>query len=192
LANPLATPSSAFRRAQTRGEEADVMVSSRKTADPDWSDIGQSEEDAGARHGEGTFPIGCLAHDPTERLALDVMRFVCAGFATGDAEHWDAAHDLAEECLGLIDGPSLVARGATLLRAVRSDRTAPFQFLSAKCPDCREHISRCEAQLMALVRLARRGPSAILDRRASSFAGRREAPHIVLAACAMGMLLERY
>jgi hypothetical protein len=45
---------------------------------------------------------------------------------------------------------------------------------------------------MALVRLARRGPSAILDRRASSFAGRREAPHIVLAACAMGMLLERY
>jgi hypothetical protein len=168
------------------------MAAPKKIADPDWSDIGRGEEDPGARHGEGTFSIGCLAHDPTERLALNVMRFVCASFATGDAKHWDAAHDLAEECLGQIDGCSLVARGAALVRAVRSDRPAPFQFLSAGCPECREYISRCEAQLMALVRLARRGPSAILDRRASSFAGRREAPHIVLAACAMGMLLERY
>src|SRR5262245_30676403 len=127
---PLCLPASPppCGQSQTCNEETDAMVAPKKIADPDWSDFGQSEEDAGGPHGEGTFSIGCLAQDPTERLALNVMRFVCASFATGDAKHWDAAHDLAEESLGQIDGCSLVARGAALVRAVRSDRPAPFQF----------------------------------------------------------------
>lgn len=168
------------------------MGLSKKIADPVWSDIGQSEEDANACHGEGAHPIGCLAHNPTERLALDVVRLVCASLAIGEARHWERAHELAEDCLGLIDGPSLVARGATMLRAVKRDRKEPFEFLSAECPDCREYITRCEAQLMALVRLGRNGPSALLERRAARFAGGDAAPRIVLAACALGGLLERY
>jgi len=118
-----------------------------------------------------------------EILAITVMRLLAAGYMTGDAEAWDAAHDGAERLLGAREGARFVADLTCLMRAIRRERPAPLLFLPAAC--CR--ISGDERALLAMI-CAEGDASA---RAAASFAGRPHAPRLAEAAGMAAEALDR-
>jgi hypothetical protein len=168
------------------------MTLPKRIIDPDWSDLSNEREQTCLGERNDLLAIGSINLANSERMALDVMRHVCASFQSGEVRRWQMAHDLAEFRAGLVDGPILVARAVALLRAVETSRQTPFNYLSAECPDCRERITRCETELLLLVKLARRGPSEMLTARAAAFAQRDSAPKIDLAVRALGAFLVRF
>lgn len=117
--------------------------------------------------------------DEAEVLALSVTRFIAAGYMTGDVACWDAGHACAEEMLGPAEGPRLVAVMASIMRALRAEREAPWQFLPATC--CRVIMTRDEVSLIQAFGLARRGEHDALTVACAMLAGRPTAPHLAAA-----------
>ena len=100
------------------------------------------------------FPLrSALGFSPMENITLDVFRCLCDVYATASAEPWEGAVRLAEEQLGAIDGPLLVARVTALLRALRQERGTGFSYLSLGC----QHVSPDELTVTALIKSARVG-----------------------------------
>ncbi len=91
------------------------------------------------------------SYDDFSRLALALLRFIGAAYATGASECWEAAYRLAEEAPGIADSPLLVARAAALVRILRRERPCELCFMP---PSCRR-LSRDEAELMRLLAVAR-------------------------------------
>jgi hypothetical protein len=107
------------------------------------------------------FPLrSSLGFLPIENLTLDVFRCVCDVYATASAQPWEVAIKFAEEQLGLVDGPLLVARVTALLRALRKERATGFSYLSAGC----QHVSPDELTMTGLLKAARRGDRSALER----------------------------
>jgi hypothetical protein len=117
--------------------------------------------------------------DDAEVLALSVLRFVAAGYMTGDTECWDMAHRGAEQVLGASEGPVFVARMVGVMRAIRAERVGNWNFLPALC--CR--VTADERRLLALLALARSGPSSVdaLASGAAGLAGTAGAPQLAQA-----------
>jgi hypothetical protein len=100
------------------------------------------------------FPLrSALGFSPIETVTLDVFRCVCDVYSTASAEPWEGAVRLAEQQLGAIDGPLLVARVTALLRALRQERGTGFSYLSLGC----QHVSPDELTVTALIKSARVG-----------------------------------
>jgi hypothetical protein len=115
-----------------------------------------------------------ICHDGAERLALSVSRFIAAGYMTSDAACWDAAHACAEEVLGPVAGPRLVAAMASVMRALRVERFEPWSFMPAPC--CR--ATGNEADLVAALQCARRGTPDALCEAACRLTGAQDAPRL--------------
>jgi hypothetical protein len=81
-------------------------------------------------------------------VILELVRCFCHGYATRDLVVWEHAFRLADDRLGLADGPILSARVSALIRAMRDERQAPFGFMPLGC----SRISEDEEALMALVK----------------------------------------
>lgn len=105
-----------------------------------------------------SLPAACLPRDGVDRTVMLALRFVAAAAETGDAACFDAAFDGAEAALGPRDGALLVARAATLVRALRREDSAA-RFLP---PPCR-HLSPGEAELLAALRLRSSGGRLVAD-----------------------------
>ncbi|RUO98623.1 hypothetical protein [Hyphomicrobium sp.] len=113
----------------------------------------QAGEDVCAGHALG-FPLRTeLGFSPIENLTLDVFRAVCEVYTSGSAQPWEIAFKIAEENLGVIDGPLVVARTTALLRALRSERKIGFSYLSIGC----QHVSPDELAVAGLLKAARTG-----------------------------------
>jgi hypothetical protein len=105
--------------------------------------------------------------DESEVLALSIVRFIAAGYLTGDSACWEAAHAGAEQVLGPIEGSGFVGAVAALVRSLRSERRADFAFLPAPC--CR--MTRDEVDLVRAVQRARAGGRVAADEAAGEVAG---------------------
>jgi len=90
-------------------------------------------------------------YDQFSRVALSLLRFIGAAYATGASDCWEAAYRFADEAPGIADSPLLVARAAALVRILRSGRPCELCFMP---PSCRR-LSKDEAELMQLLAVAR-------------------------------------
>src|SRR3954451_685771 len=84
-------------------------------------------------------------------LALAITRFIAAGYMTQDVACWDAGCQCAEEALGPAHAPRLVAAMIGVMRALRTERKQPWQFMPATC--CR--VTRDEIDLLRALSHAR-------------------------------------
>lgn len=107
------------------------------------------------------FPLqSALGFLPIENLTLDVFRCVCDVYASASAQPWEIALKFAEEQLGPIEGPLLVARVTALLRALRRERAIGFSYLSAGC----QHVSPDELTMTGLLKSARNSDKNAFER----------------------------
>ena len=116
--------------------------------------------------------------DPAEALALSIIRFLAAGYSTGDVACWDAAYSGAEHLLGAASGGRLVASLTALVRALRAERDGAWTFMPVTC--CR--VTKDEQAIIDLIGIARTGASPAIGRAAAALALRDDAPAIVAAA----------
>ncbi|MBS0253027.1 MAG: hypothetical protein JSR78_18365 [Proteobacteria bacterium] len=111
----------------------------------------QDGEDVCAGHALG-FPLRSeLGFSPVENVTLDVFRAVCEIYTSGSAQPWEIAVKISEENLGMGDGPLLVARVTSLLRALRAERKIGFSYLSVGC----QHVSPDELAVAGLLKAMR-------------------------------------
>jgi len=100
------------------------------------------------------FPLQSeLGFSAIENVTLDVFRCICDVYATASAQCWEVAIRFAEEQLGAVDGPLLVARVTALMRALRQERGTGFSYLSVGC----RHVSPDELTITGLLKAARTG-----------------------------------
>lgn len=108
-------------------------------------------EDVCAGHALG-FPLRSdLGFSPIENVTLDVFRAICEVYTSGSAQPWEIACKIAEENLGVSDGPLLVARITAMLRALRAERKIGFSYLSIGC----QHVSPDELAVAGLLKAVR-------------------------------------
>lgn len=111
----------------------------------------QDGGDVCAGHALG-FPLRSeLGFTPVENVTLDVFRAVCEVYTSGSAQPWEIAVKISEENLGMSDGPLLVARVTSLLRALRAERKIGFSYLSVGC----QHVSPDELAVAGLLKAIR-------------------------------------
>ena len=107
------------------------------------------------------------SYDDFSRVALSLLRFIGAAYATGASDCWEAAYRFADEAPGIADSPLLVARAAALVRILRSGRRCELCFMP---PSCRR-LSQDEAELMRLLAVARRKQPGELEAVVCQFVG---------------------
>lgn len=110
---------------------------------------------------KGGFPLRhkFKFHD-IEDLTLDVMRCLCDVYGTGSGQGWDIALMHAEAQIGPSDGPLLVARVTSFIRALRRERRGGFKYLGFGC----QHICDDELAILTLVKAMRVGDHACARR----------------------------
>lgn len=101
------------------------------------------------------------------RIALSLLRFIEAAYATGASDCWEAAYRFADEAPGIADSPLLVARAAALVRILRGGRPCELCFMPPSC----KRLSKDEAELMRLLAIARRRRPGELESVVCQFVG---------------------
>jgi hypothetical protein len=144
------------------------------------------EGGATGRHIRDVDDLGLQA---CERSVLKSFRHICLGYASHSARGWDAAFDESEKTFGCTDGPLVTARLAALIRAVRVERSEPFDFLSPHCQSCAKRLSASEWVLFSLVKAARLHDSQGLIRSAVELTKSSEPRLTIMAALALGAVL---
>lgn len=138
------------------------------------------------------WPVDALGLDDIERLALTVMRHLCASLASQTSHGWEHAHEVAEATLGSGAGPAFAGHLTAVLRAISSERARSFAYMAADCPTCSLRITADEVSVMQLIRTARMGEQPHVARLAASLAQGLPAPRIAEAAHVLGVRLEGY
>lgn len=107
------------------------------------------------------------SYDDFCRVALSLIRFIGAAYATGASDCWEAAYRFADEAPGIADSPLLVARAAALVRILRNGRPCEMCFMP---PSCRR-LSKDEIDLMRLLAVARSNQPGELESVVCQFVG---------------------
>ena len=122
--------------------------------------------------------------DDAAVLALSVLRFIAAGFSTGDVTCWDTAFNGAERVLGPGRGPCCVAAMISLMRSIRAESSDDLSFMPISCGRVTEH----EQSLIEMIGLARVGQHLGARMKAKGLASR-AAPQTVAAVERVALLL---
>jgi hypothetical protein len=156
---------------------------------PEPRDGEAAAEDVCAGHALG-FPLRAeLGFLPIEDATLDVFRCLCDVYATGSAQPWEIAIKIAEENIGAIEGPLLVARITALLRAVRAERKLGFSYLGIGC----QHISPDELAVSGVLKASRAQDQNAMERGlALALDNPETSARTELAARALAALQARY
>jgi hypothetical protein len=110
-------------------------------------------------------------------LALAITRFIAAGCMTQNVACWDAGCQCAEEALGPAHAPRLVAAMIGVMRALRTERKQPWQFMTATC--CR--VTRDEIDLLRALSHARGSDRSTLMAATQSLTGGGASPQLIAA-----------
>ncbi len=89
-----------------------------------------------------------------QEVCLDTVREILSMYMNADARHWHAALEFTEMHLGEAVSASFVAHVTNLLRALRLERSCPFNYLTFGC----KHITSDELAMMSALRTACLGP----------------------------------
>ena len=114
--------------------------------------------------------------DDAAVLALSMLRFVAAGFSTGDVTCWDTAFNGAERVLGPGRGPCCVAAMISLMRSIRAEASGDLSFMPISCG----RVTEDEQSLVEMIELARVGRRREARMKAERLASR-AAPQTVAA-----------
>lgn len=106
--------------------------------------------------GAAAYALDDLAPDRSELVALRAFRWICVSESQGNNAGWNAAFNACEEAFGGNRGPVIAGRIAGLMRALRRERSAMFEFMSPACPGCSRSLTASEYQLLAMLKAARR------------------------------------
>jgi hypothetical protein len=126
--------------------------------------------------------------DEIQILALTVTRFIAAGYMTQDVACWDAGHQRAEEALGYVNGPRLIAAMTGIMRALRAERQQPWQFMPATC--CR--VTSDEVSLINALAQAGGADPAPFAPVFQTLTGQNEAPRLAHALKVAAQALEDF
>ena len=137
------------------------------------------------RHDE-LWRVTDVCADPAEILALSIIRFVAAGYSTGDVGCWDAAYTGAEQVLAAEPGSRLVAALTLLIRAIRTERIGGWMFMPATC--CR--VTSDEMAILRLIAAARDGDPRSIGDAAAQIANRGTASLTEAAAHVVGAVVD--
>jgi hypothetical protein len=110
------------------------------------------EPDSGLDHDQLPH-VASMGLIPVEATVLDLVRCFCHGWSGRDISAWNHAFELAEEKLGPLDGPPLVARVFALMRTLLRESRNGIRFMPLGCG----RICKAEQMLMSAVQDARRG-----------------------------------
>ena len=126
---------------------------------------------------------------PVEELVLDLVRCFCHGWSGRDIAAWNHAFEIAEEKLGPLDAPPLVARVFALMRSLLRESRSGIRFMPLGCG----RICKAEQVLMTAVQGARRGDFVPVRRAVSWFFSSRypEETETYLALRALGAVCDR-
>jgi hypothetical protein len=119
-----------------------------------------------------------ICSDDAEVFVLSIIRFLAAGYSTGDVACWDTAYAGAERVFGAERGGRLVASLIGLIRAFRAERHGGWTFMPAAC--CR--MTPDEEAIVSLLAVARSGDVQKVRTMAADFAGAPVAPWTAEAA----------
>ncbi len=121
-------------------------------------DARRSDPGCGCAH-SGLPHLQELVADPHEALAISLIRFVFAGYCTGNVAAWDQGFEAAASALGHDGGSVFFSRVLTLGRAVKVERLGDFEFMPSHC----RRISEDEIELLGALQAARRRDPRLLD-----------------------------
>lgn len=127
-----------------------------------------------------------FGYAPFENMVLDLSRLICDLHCNSTTKSWMHAMELAERVRGPSEGPLLIARVTTFLRALLTERTSGFQYLSAGCL----HISPHEQLLMNVLVACRDDGSQKLRVEAEALAGQPRVHRLMTAAQILARLEE--
>ena len=122
-----------------------------------------------------------------EREWLHLIRLHCTSYEHNRMEGLDCAMTHAEQRFGADQGPSIAARAAVLVRAMRTERHGTFGYLSPHCPVCSQRLTEDEWDLIVLMRAGYEGDRHEIARAAAYFARRPDAPVLAGAARRFGL-----
>lgn len=119
---------------------------------------------------------------------LQLMRLICSSYDRDEVRGFDAAISLAEHRYGSEHGPTVAARVAALIRALRAERRLSFNYMSPSCASCSAKVTEDELHLITLMRAGRMGDAAALENAVTEVAGHSPAPMLTAAAYRFGVL----
>src|SRR4051794_3525225 len=94
----------------------------------------RQDHSMGGKGTHGQPPTGAeVCTDEMQVLALSITRFIATGYMTQHVTCWDAECQCAEDVLGPMNGPRLVAALIGVMRARQTERQQPWQFKPATC-----------------------------------------------------------
>lgn len=125
---------------------------------------------------------------PVEIDWLQLTRLICSSYDRDEVRGFDAAMSLAEHRYGSEHGPTVAARIAALIRALRVERRLRFNYMSPSCPSCSAKVTEDELHLITLMRAGRMGDAVALETAVTDVAGHSLAPMLTAAAYRFGVL----
>ena len=140
----------------------------------------------------GPEPIRQAGLCESERFVLDLIRLACLTMGTGSSDPLKTAYERAKAFAGMAGGRDLVGSILALLRALRSERSAIFSFMSPECLECRESICVDELQLMSVIAAAREGNMERLYSASKQLTGHEAPVRLMEAARTLAWLLDKY
>lgn len=128
--------------------------------------------------------ISDLELDFFDLLLLDLTRCIAVGYTNGEVNGWDYACTIAEEHVGVFDGPSFFARALAIMRAMKLERPHGFEYMRPGCT----RVSRDEQDILSIVHAARTEDAGRLDKEIVKFTTNTAAVRITHAANAFAEL----
>lgn len=108
------------------------MTLTRRPRIMDEHDCETADSEKPLSHDELPF-AAAMGLSPSELLALDITRCFCHGWTDGHIAPWEHAFRIAEERLGVVEGPLLVARVFSFMRVVLRERRRGLRYLAVGC-----------------------------------------------------------
>lgn len=100
----------------------------------------------------GTMPLCNFDFSQLEISFLTVFRLVCSNYSKNLPKVWDQAHVEARQLNSKVKPDLLVGAVCDIARAIKADRSLPFEFLNTNCSHCQKLISGDEFVTILVVR----------------------------------------
>jgi hypothetical protein len=172
------------RRAEARGRRHGAAEPELRAGEPDAREPADARCDCAA---SGLSLLQDLASDPHEALAVSLIRFVFAGYCSGQVDAWDQGFEAAANVLGHEAGAVFFGRVLTLGRAVRAERLGTFNFMPGHC----SRVSKDEIELLGLIQSGRSADPRLLDQTLLVFARQLESERLRASVLGLAGLLGR-
>ena len=125
-----------------------------------------------------------------EKAVLEVLRHLCCGIAVPGSSGVDRGARAALAYWARDDALRIAEAIQRVLVSVYETRSHDFDFISPECRACSKRICQAELEMVLLIRKAATGVDRELVWMAQSVVGIGDPGKVVVAVCALGVLLQ--